>query len=136
MADSALTEACRRCTETRKDGEPCRAGALWDDPLQRCVDHAGWPQSPRPPGGLYIPQGTNHRDTPCTCVAYNGPHHPCGGPCRWPEEPLYHRTTPAGQHATFRLVEWRTWYGVPPPAHAGLRDPRRRCVALVRFCQH
>ncbi len=112
MAYSASAEARRRCTGTRKDGEPCRAWALWDDPLQRCMNHAGHTH--------YGPQARRYGDhrassktryTPCTCVAYNWPHRPGGGLCRWPEEPWSQWTTPAGQHATFRLAERRRWYG-------------------------
>jgi len=112
MAYSAQAEVRRRCTGTRKDGEPCRAWALWDDPLQRCMNHAGH--------GHHGPQARRSRDqsaagktryTPCTCVAYNWPHRPGGGVCRWPEEPVYRWITPAGQHATFRLAERRKWYG-------------------------
>ncbi len=80
MAYSALAEARRRCTGTRKDGEPCRAWALWDDPLQRCMNHAGYTH--------YGPQARRYGDqsaagktryTPCTCAAYNWPHRPGRG---------------------------------------------------------
>ena len=112
MAYSASAEARRRCTGTRKDGKPCRAWALWDDPLQRCVCHAGrnhhGPQTCR-----YADQSAagKTRYTPCRCAAYNWPHRPGSGLCRWPDEPAQRWTTPAGQHATFRLVERRKWYG-------------------------
>ena len=33
--------AHRRCRGTRKDGQPCRAWAVWDDPRQLCMAHAG-----------------------------------------------------------------------------------------------
>ncbi len=115
MAYSALAEARRRCTGRRKDGEACQAWALWDDPLQRCTTHAGrrrlgpGSRGPYRSGGHYTDSKTRY--TPCTCGAYNWPHRPGGGLCRWPEEPLFSRTTPAGQHAAFRLAERRKWYG-------------------------
>lgn len=40
-AEAALMESKRRCTETTKRGEPCKAWALKDDPLGRCPAHAG-----------------------------------------------------------------------------------------------
>jgi hypothetical protein len=47
MPYSAAAIERRRCTATRRDGAPCRAWALWSDPGQRCLAHAG--QSPHGP---------------------------------------------------------------------------------------
>lgn len=56
MAYSAQARAMRRCTGTRKDGEPCRAWACWDDPLQRCND-ARRPTAAR----VWIARSLSHR---------------------------------------------------------------------------
>jgi hypothetical protein len=97
MAYSAQAAARRRCMATRADGEPCRAWALWDDPEQRCVMHAGrGHRGPLAPG--FAPS-VHARYRPCRCVAYNWPHRPGGGLCRWPEEPRYRSTIPAGTRA-------------------------------------
>ena len=50
---------------------------------------------------------------PCACPAYNWPHRPGGGLCRWPDEPTHRLTTPAGTH------EW-------PRMEPGLRQLARR----------
>jgi len=94
---SEVAQARRRCTGTRKDGQPCRAYACWDDPEQRCVQHAGRGHTgPQELGRRYreAPRGV----MPCRCVAYNWPHRPGAGFCRWPEAPTQRRTTPVGSH--------------------------------------
>jgi hypothetical protein len=102
MAYSLIAKERRRCASMRKDGQLCRAYALWDDPLQRCLCHAGrhhhGPQKRR-----YSASRRPNRYTPCMCAAYNWPHRPGGGLCRWPEEPTCYRNTPAGTHAWPRL---------------------------------
>lgn len=93
MAYSAKAVALRRCVGTSKAGRPCRAWAVWDDPRQLCVQHAG--------RGHTGPM-QNHRRwqparyVPCTCAAYAFPHRPSAGICRWPDPPLLRLTTPAG----------------------------------------
>ena len=93
MGYSARAVALRRCLGTTKAGRPCRAWAVWDDPRQLCVQHAG--------RGHTGPM-QNHRRwqraryVPCTCVAYSFPHRPSAGLCRWPDPPLLRLTTPAG----------------------------------------
>jgi hypothetical protein len=100
---SATARARRRCTATRRDGEPCRAYALWDDPGQRCVIHAG--RGKRGPHRSRFAQPSRPAAvSPCRCVAYQWPHRPGGGLCRWPEPPLYRLTTPASSH---RWTRWR-----------------------------
>lgn len=114
MAYSELAKEHRRCTGTRTDGEPCGAWACWDDPLQRCTTHAG--RRPVGPGsrGAYgsgRARPRRSRRPSCHCAAYAWPHRPGSGVCRWPDPPLDQHPTPAGQHAAFRLVDRRKWYG-------------------------
>jgi hypothetical protein len=100
MAYSLAAIERRRCTATRRDGEPCRGWAMWDDPAQRCVIHAGrGHRGPLAPG--FAPS-VHARYEPCRCVAYNWPHRPGGGLCRWPDPPLYRLTTPAGTRKWWR----------------------------------
>ncbi len=86
MAYSETTRERRRCTAPRADGAPCKAYAAWGDPLQRCGGHGG--------------RSTGRPS--CRCAAYNWPHRPGGGLCRWPNEPEYRLTTPAGTHGPER----------------------------------
>jgi hypothetical protein len=72
----------RRCTAATRAGEPCRRWAAWGDPGQRCPAH----------GGRSTGKPT------CSCAAYNWPHRPGGGWCRWPDAPLGRLTTPASTH--------------------------------------
>ncbi len=94
MAYSEAAAARRRCTATRLNGERCKGWAAWGDPWQRCGGHGGR----RPPG---------IRKPVCECVAYAWPHRPGGGICRWPEEPYYRCTTPAGTHGELRNLRRR-----------------------------
>ncbi len=93
--------ARRRCTATRKDGESCRAWALWDDAEQRCAVHAGrGHRGPQVPG--FAPRRPA-RYPPCRCAAYAWPHRPSSGFCRWPDEPALSSGVPAGtRERTFR----------------------------------
>lgn len=43
------------------------------------------------------------RYIPCDCIAYDWPHRPGGGICRWPGEPEYYRTTRSGTHSWPRV---------------------------------
>ena len=92
--------ALRICTATRTNGEPCRAWALWDDPLQRCVRHA---RGGRGKALRERVSWSKTRYTPCTCIAYAWPHRPGSGLCCWPDPPRYRLTTPAGTHDWPRL---------------------------------
>jgi len=78
--------ARRRCRATKADCSPCRAWALWDDPGQRCVSHAGR-HHVGPMSRQYGPD-TRARYVPCQCAAYAWPHRPGGGRCRWPDPAL------------------------------------------------
>jgi hypothetical protein len=89
----AYTEAARerrRCTGTRKDGKRCGAWAVWDDPRQLCMSHAGRHHRGRmasTDGGPYaLHRRTNYPN--CKCHAYQWPHRPGGGLCRWPDPPI------------------------------------------------
>jgi hypothetical protein len=91
---SARAIARRRCLGTTKTGNPCRAWALWDDPRQLCVNHAGRGHTgPMEGKRRSYPRG---RYTPCRCEAYAWPHRPAAGLCRWPDPPEFRLTTPAG----------------------------------------
>lgn len=77
------TDHERRCTATKRNGQRCRAFACTGD--HRCSAHGGTPTGKR-------------RRPICTCPAYAWPHRPRGGFCRYPLEPEYRLTTPAGSH--------------------------------------
>ena len=98
MAYNERARALRRCTGTRADGETCRAWAVWDDPRQLCMAHAGWHHRgpmPEREWGLRRPR---KRVPNCTCRAYAWPHRPGDGLCNWPDPPEYICTIPAGTH--------------------------------------
>lgn len=94
MAYSSKAERLRRCTQTKANGTPCRAWARWDDPLQRCAGHGIKPQTQKP--------GESDKRKPskpvCKCAAYQWPHRPASGLCRWPDPPIERCPTPAGSH--------------------------------------
>lgn len=69
----------RRCTATRKDGEPCNNFALWTASDQRCK----WHTSDEWAGKTEVSATV----VTCHCKAYAWPHRPGGGGCRWPDEP-------------------------------------------------
>ena len=54
MAYSTLAIARRRCKARTKEGRPCRSWALWNDPRQLCLVHAGR-GAPRAPVGSARP---------------------------------------------------------------------------------
>jgi len=97
MAYSETAKEKRRCTYTfpedhERDGERCKAWAMWGSPDQLCVAHGTDGRGKARPNGPLI-----YRTLPkCTCEAYNFPHRPGGGLCRWPETPNMKLTTPEG----------------------------------------
>ena len=99
MAYSEKAKEKRRCTYTfpeghEREGERCKAWAMWGSENQLCVAHGTDGRGPRksPSERVYI-----RRTIPkCTCEAYNFPHRPGGGLCRWPEAPTRKLTTPEG----------------------------------------
>ena len=100
MAYSEEARRRRKCTGTTAAGKPCNAWALWDDPRQLCVNHAGRHRRGKYGGPRKSTQ--THRK-PCTCPAYAWPHRPGGGLCRWPAPPLYRCSIPASTHSLPRM---------------------------------
>ncbi len=103
MAYSVKARAIRRCIHIDpKTDHHCKCFALWNDPEDRglCVHHAG-----RHHRGPMPEESKRYRAqyVPCRCAAYNWPHRPGGGLCRWPDPPVFQRTTPAGTHRRGRL---------------------------------
>jgi hypothetical protein len=99
MAYSLKARELRRCRALTKVGERCRAWACWDDPEGRCASHAGRTGGQRSRRWSRGPDVQHARYEPCNCAAYSWPHRPGGGFCRWPDEPEYRLTTPAGTRA-------------------------------------
>jgi hypothetical protein len=114
-------ENLRHCVARKKNGERCRAWAMWDDEVGFCYAHAGRPRGRR----LGAP--------PCTCAAYKWPHRPGGGLCRWPDPPYYRSSIPAGTHRSGRSNSELTrlanfvFGGIPIGGH-GLSDEERRRI--------
>lgn len=101
MAYSTLAASRRRCRGLRRDGTPCRAWALWNDPGQRCRMHS----TKRGQNRTYrrLMAATVGHDLADAlgrpvrrCLAYRWPHRPGSGLCRWPEEPRAVCATPLG----------------------------------------
>ena len=109
MADGPKAIERRKCAAIRKDGRPCEAWALWDDPRQLCVAHSG--RHHRGPMFLkFRPyRYQKARYVPCTCAAYAWPHRPSGGLCRWPDPPIFRCLTPCGTHSWPRLRKPGWW---------------------------
>ncbi len=122
MTYSANAIALRRCTGTTKQGQPCRAWAVWDDPRQLCAIHAGrGHRGPRPNTPAWQAPGYGRTRNPnCTCAAYQWPHRPGGGLCRWPDPPEMICTTPSSTHVP------RTKFGQILREHGRLRGLRIR----------
>lgn len=77
---TAKARELRRCQATRKDGTRCRGWAVWGDELGRCTRHGGYIADRHIVGKTHA--------TVCRCEAWNFPHRPGSGPCRWPDPPL------------------------------------------------
>lgn len=106
---SPAAVARRRCTALRVDGLPCKGWALWGHDEQVCLVHAGLGHhGPQSQAALNSPRAAYE---PCRCVAYNWPHRPGGGICRWPEPPTQRLTTPAGTHRYPRFRMRRQYPG-------------------------
>lgn len=99
MAYSEKAKEKRRCTYRfpeghEREGERCKAWAMWGNEEQLCVAHGtdGRGSQKSPEERILV-----HRTIPkCTCEAYNFPHRPGGGLCRWPDPPIRKLTTPEG----------------------------------------
>jgi hypothetical protein len=98
---SDKARALRRCMDKNRRGEPCKAWAVWDDPRQLCVVHAGRHHRGRLRFAAHKSERTNN--PACTCLAYSWPHRPGGGLCRWPDEPLMMSRIPVGTHSWPRV---------------------------------
>lgn len=106
MAYSRMAKAVRRCRGTRKDGEPCQAYAVWDDPRGLCAAHGRHHTGPLPK--RYAPHKKSSYP-PCRCRAYQWPHRPGGGLCEWPDVPEYRLLTPLGTKSVFNGNPWRVY---------------------------
>lgn len=95
-------ERRRRCTETRADGKPCKAWAVWDAAEQKCFKHL----SPEARAAHEAANQDKPRKTPrptCDCEAYPFPHRPGNGYCVAPQPPLQIHPLPAGKRRTGRM---------------------------------
>jgi hypothetical protein len=118
MAYTDLVRVLRQCQGTRKDGAPCQGWAMWQHPdgLHLCGQHAGrGHRGPQVRWRVSFAEqlatcGSQRGDVvPCRCVAYQWPHRPGGGLCRWPDPPQWMCTLPAGTHSLgyTRPARWR-----------------------------
>lgn len=82
MAYSPEARALRQCHAiSARTGQRCKSWACWGDSRQLCTSHGG------------VSQGK----PVCHCPAFEWPHRPCSGGCRWPSlTPAYRCRTPAG----------------------------------------
>lgn len=80
MAYTAKARALRRCQARTKAGASCAQWAVWGDELNRCAAHGGRVAERHVAGKTSAPV--------CQCSAWNFPHRPGSGPCRWPDPPL------------------------------------------------
>lgn len=116
MAYSEKAKELRRCTYRYPEGHE-RAG-------ERCKAYARWASDWKEGNGLCVAHGTDgrgpekrpgerriHRTVPlCDCPAYNWPHRPGGGLCRWPDPPAYRCTIPEGTRALWRDGNGGRWF--------------------------
>jgi hypothetical protein len=101
---SEKAKAARRCKATRRDGQPCRAWALWNgDGL--CAGHAYKRRGKASEQYRYSGMPTNA--PACICNAYAWPHRPGSGLCNWPDAPKWRSTIPAGTHSYIRGYKQR-----------------------------
>jgi len=124
MAYSEKAVALRRCQASRADGERCRAWAIWGHPDGLCSVHAGRTSGARN-GRRRFPQEHAQYHL-CRCAAYDWPHRPAGGLCRWPDPPLERCSTPAGYRGWPR-VRRPAWF----PASEELRRSDRPTAAMA-----
>src|SRR5262245_17115545 len=90
----------RQCKAIKPDGQRGKVWAAWNDPEQRCSTHAGRTGGERNFKRFTWPQKTKY--PPCRCKAYQWPHRPGGGLCRWPDPPDFVSVIPAGTRACWR----------------------------------
>lgn len=89
----------RKCTAIKKNGQPCKAWALWDCLEQLCSAHYYITRGPELSPEERIRQEKMRRRPTCNCAAYDWPHKPNSGFCRWPAEPLDHYPVRSGQRS-------------------------------------
>jgi hypothetical protein len=82
MAYSKKTRELRQCVGVTAAGARCRAWARWGSDDQLCSSHTirkrGKPEN----------RSRGRSKAKCECRAYDWPHKPGGGYCRWPDEPM------------------------------------------------
>ncbi len=107
MAYSMKARLQRKCTGKRADGSPCQAWARWGDDRQLCSSHA---IKTRKHSDEYKVMRSKAK---CSCEAYQWPHRPASGLCRWPDPPTEKCLTPAGTHDGPRWgrTAWGKLYG-------------------------
>jgi len=138
MAYSERAKKLRRCTAIKKDGTCCKAWAVWGDLRQLCVAHGGRALSKKVDGDYPL----YHRTVAvCTCAAYQFPHRPGGGLCRWPDPPIYISTVLAGERGVlhglwkkFKMIyeTSRVVYYVPKPSEFAWTEK----TGIPTACRH
>jgi hypothetical protein len=107
MAYSRKARELRQCTAIRADGEPCSAWARWGCADRLCTAHAIRRRGKRDDYSVIRSKAK------CTCEAYDWPHRPGSGFCRWPDPPDEICDTPAGTRSGPRWArnKWGKGYG-------------------------
>ena len=130
MAYSEKAKQLRRCTYRYPEGHE-RAG-------ERCKAYARWESDWKSGGGLCVTHGTEGRGPDkhpservtykavplCDCAAYNWPHRPGGGYCRWPDPPQWVCTVPSSTHA-YGSEGRRGWRPAGYPVETNTVPPER-----------
>jgi hypothetical protein len=103
-----VLEERRRCTARRLDGRPCRAWAVWDAEGQLCAAHLYRERGPE-----LTPEERERRRRKrtrpvCDCPAYQWPHRPRAGLCRWPDPPREACLTSPGSRRSGKLPRSRS----------------------------
>jgi hypothetical protein len=132
MAYSSKARELRRCRAIRKDGERCRAWAIWGHPQGLCASHAGVAAAARRGRSpLQSPLNLLHhaRYPNCTCEAYPWPHRPGGGVCRWPDPPA--QPPPWPHRPGGGVCRWPDPPAQPPPpVDEAVEEPPRYPVGV------
>lgn len=96
----ACYEQLRRCKATKQDGLPCQAWAVWGAKEQMCSSHL-YPTRRKNDEITEETRNTKprRRGPTCNCRAYDWPHRPGNGLCRWPDDPIKTCPTPGGSRS-------------------------------------
>lgn len=98
----------RQCRASKKDGTQCQAWAVWEAAEQLCAGHLYKTRAKAlTPEERAQQQGKRNRPT-CRCEAYDFPHRPNNGFCRWPEEPKKVWQPDRGRQLLRRIVRRTT----------------------------